>query len=140
VVITGRLHAAFPALALGTNIVFAPEDPTDPRFSGLADFLPTVVPMRELGRLPVSVFNAAPWPAVRDFTEQAQVIRTAVQGAIQPGPRRTASEVAGSDRLLIDLERAALNRERVDLADLTRFTASRTSRYGQRIRRLLHPR
>jgi hypothetical protein len=120
-VVTSRLHAALPAHALGTRVVFAPRDTSDPRFSGLADFLPVVVPLERLLRRPVSLFDESDWSPARDVGEQARVIRNAVDAALNmtsvgsEAPRaRTAAE---SELLLLELERAAVVRDRVRLAD-----------------------
>lgn len=68
-VVTPRLHAALPAVALGVPVLFAPDDPRDPRFEGLLDFVPQLVSPSFLAELPSSVFEAPfPKPA-REISE-----------------------------------------------------------------------
>lgn len=114
--ITTRLHAALPARALGVHTVFAPSDPTDPRYSGLADFLPVTVPLADLARMPLSLFEAAPWEPARGLDEQVQRIRDAVAAAVGPRAPDRADNVE-SARLLAELEQAALVYDRVHLPE-----------------------
>lgn len=55
-VVTTRLHAALPALALGTPAVLLMRDPEDPRFRGLSSF-PHSIPLAEAIDDP----SAIPW-------------------------------------------------------------------------------
>lgn len=45
-VITSRLHAALPALAFGTSVIFVHKNLNDPRFSGLLNYLNYYTPLQ----------------------------------------------------------------------------------------------
>lgn len=137
-VVTTRLHVALPAHALGTRVVFAPSDTSDPRFSGLADFLPVVVPLERLAKRLIPLLEESPWSSVREISEQAMVIRNAVGAALNRtssgcnvARERTSAE---SELFLLELERAALVRDRVRLAERSQLSEQR--RMGSRLARL----
>lgn len=149
-VVTTRLHAALPALALGTSVIFAPEDPSDPRFSGLADFLPRVVALRDLLSLPASFFAQPAWEPVRDHTEQARIAAEAVRQAVGGWSAVDGTASFDTDKVLMELELARLVRERIELririegaleerdaarAALDTVEGSRIWRYSQWIRK-----
>ena len=136
-VITTRLHAALPARALGVHTVFAPADPSDPRLSGLTDFLPVVVSLQNLESRPLSLFRAGRWESARDINQQAVTIRRAVGAALHPSEARLRPEIVERDRLLTELERAALAYDRIRLWDRRRrLRDSRLWRYSAPLRRL----
>lgn len=115
-VITTRLHAALPALAMGSHVIFCPEDISDPRFSGLIDFLPFTVPLNSMKRLPKSAFESQPWTPALDHRAQAQIIRRAVAKAVGGISQTTLHDAPVTrEGLLLDLERAALVQERIKL-------------------------
>jgi hypothetical protein len=137
-VITTRLHVALPARALGIHTVFAPRDVTDPRFSGLADFLPVVVPLTYLSDSPLSLFAESPWTAAKDITEQARTITQAVSAASDGLPSRADESGTEPDRLLLELERAAIVYDRVQLTqNLRRLKETRLWRHSSWLRRHL---
>lgn len=136
-VITTRLHAALPARALGVPTIFAPGDPSDPRFSGLADFLPVVLPLRELPHSPLSLFAPGHGSPARDIAEQTKTIRDAVEVAVDPSGARSRSGGESPERLLLELERAALVYDRVHVWEQLRaMRESRSWRYTSWLRRM----
>lgn len=135
-VITTRLHAALPAQALGVHTIFAPRDPSDPRYSGLADFLPVVLPLGELPGSPKSMFMPDHWSPARGVAEQAETLRAAVKVAVDPSRERSWTGQADPGRLLLELERAALVYDRVHVWDQVRaMRESRSWRYTSWLRR-----
>ena len=135
--ITTNLHAAMPARALGVRTVFAPGDLSDPRFSGLADFLPVIVPLSRLAGSPISLFEGAQWVPARDIFEQGQKFRDAVATALNPDLLRDYADKSDPERRLTELEHAALVYDRVLLRQRLRAVkATRLWRYSAGLRRL----
>ena len=136
-VITTRLHAALPAQALGVHTIFAPGDPSDPRFSGLADFLPVVLPLSEVAASPLSMFVPDHWSPAHDLSEQAETIRAAVKVAVDPSREPERADQIDPQRLLLELERAALVYDRVHVWDRVRaMRETRSWRYTSPFRRI----
>ncbi len=86
-VVTSRLHAALPAVAMGVPTVFAPQRLDDPRFGGLLDFIPLTVETQYLMSLPSSVFEEPFFTGVRDPGELWEQNALAIAGALSEDPR-----------------------------------------------------
>ena len=94
-VVTSRLHAALPAVAMGVPVVFAPPNQDDPRFAGLLDFLPVVVSPGLVTSLPTSLFEGElPAPARRPA--EAGDLMEPFLSSLGQGHRVAPSPVSGA--------------------------------------------
>lgn len=89
-VITSRLHAALPCLALGTPVLFVVENENDARFSGLSDLLNIVTvdrvkSMRKRGQIKIKK-KAIDWDNIantNDFVEYSDRLKKEIKAACQ---------------------------------------------------------
>ena len=100
-VITSRIHAALPSIALGTPVIFAPQDVNDPRFGGLLDFIPTVVQSEHLSQIPLDLLDEPFRGSVRRPEDQLGPIQQALEFSPKPISRQgDESELSNLRRTL----------------------------------------